>query len=80
MQVLLLGFLTFVAFALVMHKIGIGRFVKLGWVADFGISMVMGLIFVGTFTGMATGLIAGIFLSIFLSICRWFTPRPTRKE
>lgn len=80
MQVLLLGFLTFIAFALVMHKIGIGRFVKLGWVADFSISMIMGLIFVGTFTGMATGLIAGIFLSVFLSICRWFSPVPTKNK
>lgn len=79
MEILGLGFLTFIAFALVMHKIGIGRFVKLGWMADFGISMVMGLIFVGTFTGMATGLIAGIFISIFLSVCRLLTPRDKGK-
>ena len=74
LEIIMLGFLTFIAFALVMHKIGIGRFVKLGWMADFGISMFMGLIFVGTFTGMATGLIAGIMLSVFLTICRWFSP------
>ena len=74
LEVLFLGFLTFVAFALVMKKIGLSRFVKLGWFADLGISLFMGLIFVGTFTGMATGLVAGIMLSIFLSICRWFSP------
>ena len=72
-EILLLGFLTFVAFSLVIVKIGLGRFVKLGWFADLAISLFMGFIFVGTFTGMATGLVAGILLSLFLTVCRWFT-------
>ena len=74
-EILFLGFLTFVAFALVMMKIGLWRFVKMGWMADLGISLFMGVIFVGTFTGMATGLIAGIMLSIFLTVCRWCSPK-----
>jgi len=75
LEILGLGFLTFLGFALVMGKIGIGRFVKAGWVADLGISLFMGIIFVGTFTGMATGLVAGIMLSLFLTVCRWFSPK-----
>ena len=74
LEIIFLGFLTTVAFILVMFKMGIGRFVRLGWVSDVAISMIMAMIFVGTFTGMATGLVAGIFLSIFLTVCRWFAP------
>mgnify|MGYP003645235244 CR=1 FL=1 len=79
-NILILGALTFLAFAIVMKKIGIPRFLRMGWTADLGISLVMGLIFVGTFTGMATGLVAGIFLSIFLSVCRRFSPKPEPKK
>ncbi len=71
MSILLVGFLTFVAFAIIMLKMGIHKWVNLGWKADVVISLFMGFIFVGTFTGMAVGLTAGIFLSIFLTVCRW---------
>jgi MFS superfamily sulfate permease-like transporter len=79
-NILILGLLTFIAFALVMKKIGIPTFLRMGWVADLVISLAMGMIFIGTFTGMATGLIAGIFLSIFLSVCRRFSPKPEPKK
>lgn len=80
LNILFLGFLTFIAFVLVMKKMGLYRFVRWGWKADLAISLFMGMIFVGTFTGMATGLIAGIFISLFLSVCRWFSPPKKRKE
>lgn len=70
MEILILGFLTFLAFALVMHKIGIFKIASLGWKADLVISLFMGMIFVGTFTGMAVGIVAGIFLSVYLTFFR----------
>ena len=79
-EIFLLAFFTFAAFAIVMWKIGIGKFLRLGWVTDLGISFAFGIIFFGTFAGMAVGLIAGIFLSVFLSICRFFRGSPTRND
>jgi hypothetical protein len=73
MEILILGFIAFLAFALVMLKMGIGKWVRLGWKADLIISLFLGFIFVGTFTGMAVGLVAGIFISMFLSFCRLFS-------
>ncbi len=67
-NILILGFLVFVAFAILIHKIGIFKIASMGWKADLAISMFMGIIFVGTFTGMAVGIIAGIFLSIYLTL------------
>lgn len=80
LEIIGLGFLTFIAFVLVMKKMGLSKFVRLGWKADLGISLFIGMIFVGTFTGMATGLIAGIFISLFLSVCKWFSPPKERRD
>ncbi len=70
MQLLVIGFLTAIAFWIVMMKMGIGKFVRLGWKADLVISGVMAALFFGTFSGMVTGIIAGIFLSLFLSVAK----------
>ena len=70
-EIFLIAFLVFVAFAIIMVKMGIGKWINLGWKADFLISFAMGFIFIGTFTGMAIGIVAGVFTSIFLSCAKW---------
>ncbi len=70
MDILVLGFLTAVAFILVMNKIGLGKFIRFNAASDLLISGIITMLFVGTFTGMATGLVAGIVISIFLSVMK----------
>ncbi|WAK44683.1 hypothetical protein vBAmePPT11V19_00057 [Alteromonas phage vB_AmeP_PT11-V19] len=76
-SILFMGFLTFVAFAIILHKIGITKIASLGWKGDLLISSVMAVIFVGTFSGMAVGITAGIFLSIYLT---FFKPKKTSEK
>ncbi len=73
MDIIVIAFLTAIAFWIIMAKIGIQKFVQLGWAADLLISGVIAMLFVGTFTGMVTGLIAGIFISLFLGIAKMFS-------
>ncbi len=70
MDILILGFLTAVAFILVMNKIGLGKFIRFNAMSDLLISGIIAMLFIGTFTGMATGLIAGIVISVFLSFMK----------
>jgi thiamine transporter ThiT len=72
METLTIAFLTALAFWIIMVKIGIGKFIKLGWTADLLISGVIAALFFGTFSGMVTGLIAGIFISLFLGLAKVF--------
>ena len=78
MEFLVIAFLTAVSFFIIMAKIGMGKFVKMGWIADFLISFVMVAMFFGTFGGVVVGILAGIFISLFLSLAklfgRMFTP------
>ena len=72
MDLLLIAFLTAVAFFIIMMKIGIGKFVRLGWFADLAISFAMTAMFFGTFGGVVVGIMAGIFISLFLGLAKWF--------
>lgn len=81
MDLVLIGFLTAVSFYIVMVKMGIGKFIKFGWLTDLVVSFIMIALFVGTFGGVVVGIIAGIFISLFLSITKLiaFTVTPREK-
>jgi MFS superfamily sulfate permease-like transporter len=65
-EMVFLAFLSAVGLIIVMSKIGLKHFLKLGWITDLIASVFLGMIFFGTFSGMAVGIMAGIFISIFL--------------
>lgn len=73
MEILGIAFLTAIAFLIIMIKIGMNKFVRLGWGADLVISGIIAAMFFGTFSGMVTGLIAGIFVSLFLGMAKFFS-------
>ena len=73
MSIFIIGFLTSVAMAIIMMKIGLHHFLKFGWQVDLLLSGLAAFIFAGTFSGMASGIIAGIFISIFLTVMRKFS-------
>ena len=71
-QIIGIGFLTALAFAIIMYKINIKFFAKYHWQTDIVISSGLAFMFFGTFSGMATALVAGIFISLFLIAVRFF--------
>lgn len=73
MDILVISLLTAIAFLIIMVKIGMSKFVRLGWAADLVISGIIAAMFFGTFSGMVTGLIAGIFISLFLGLAKVFS-------
>jgi len=70
LETLGIGFLTALAFGIIMFKINLEFFAKYHWQADIIISAGLTFLFFGTFQGMVTALTAGIFISIFLYISR----------
>jgi hypothetical protein len=69
-EILGIGFLTALAFGIIMYKINLEFFAKYHWQTDIIISGGLTALFYGTFSGMVTALVAGIFISIFLFISR----------
>lgn len=69
-EILGIGALTALAFAIIMFKINLKFFAKYHWQTDVIVSAGLTFLFFGTFSGMATALVAGIFLSIFLYISK----------
>jgi len=81
MEILIMGFLTAMAFIILMIKIGLPKFVRFGWQSDILISGLIATLFFGTMGGMLIGIIAGIFVSLFLSMAKSvFGPRPNSKD
>ena len=70
MEILIMGFLTAMAFIILMIKIGLPKFVRFGWRSDILISGLIATLFFGTMGGMLIGIIAGIFVSLFLSMAK----------
>jgi len=70
MDILMLAFLTAVAFFVLLLKIGITKFTKHSVLTDVVISAGLAMLFMGTFSGMVTGLIAGLFISLFLYVAK----------
>jgi hypothetical protein len=70
MEILIMGFLTAMAFIILMIKIGLPKFVRFGWQSDIIISGLIVTLFFGTMGGMLIGIIAGIFVSLFLSMAK----------
>jgi len=70
MEILIMGFLTAMAFTILMIKIGLPKFVRFGWQSDIIISGLIVTLFFGTMGGMLIGIIAGIFVSLFLSMAK----------
>lgn len=70
LEILGIGFLTALAFAIIMFKINLEFFAKYHWQTDIAVSTGLTVLFFGTFSGMVTALTAGIFISIFLYISR----------
>lgn len=70
LEILGIGFLTALAFGIIMFKINLEFFAKYHWQTDVIISSGLTFLFFGTFSGMVTALTAGIFISIFLYLSR----------
>ena len=73
METLGLGFLAALGFIIIMFKIGMNKFVRLGWFGDLMLSTLLATIFFGTMGGMMIGLTAGIIISLFLAIAKMFS-------
>ena len=71
LEIIGLGGLTALAFAIIMWKINLRFFAKYHWQSDILISVGLTVLFFGTFTGIAVALTAGIFISLFLWSARW---------
>jgi len=81
MEILIMGFLTAMAFIILMIKIGLPKFVRFGWQSDIIISGLIATLFFGTMGGMLIGIIAGIFVSLFLSMAKSvYGPKPNSKD
>lgn len=70
MDVLLMGFLTSMAFIILMFKMGLPKFLRFNWQTDIIVSGILAALFFGTMSGMLIGIIAGIFVSLFLSAAK----------
>jgi hypothetical protein len=73
MDILGMGLLAALGFIIIMFKIGMNKFVRLGWFGDLVISTLIAALFFGTMGGMMIGLTAGIIVSLFLGIAKFFS-------
>lgn len=69
-EITVIGFLTALAFGIIMWKVNLSFFAKYHWQTDIAVSAGLATLFFGTFKGMVIALVAGIFMSIFLMLAR----------
>lgn len=73
MDIFMMGLLAALGFIIIMFKIGMNKFVRLGWFGDLVLSALVASLFFGTMGGMMIGLTAGIIISLFLGIAKFFS-------
>ena len=73
--ILMAGILAALAILILLCKLGLKRFIRHDIILDFAISMLLGVLFVGTMSGMMIALIGGITASIALYVIKQFIPK-----
>ena len=77
MNILGIAFFAAIGYYIIVYKaIGRRRLVKTQTFWDILFTLLLPLLFIGTFSGLATAVVAGVIFSIFTAI----TPTPTAEE
>jgi Na+/serine symporter len=77
MGILGISFFAAIGYYIIVYKaIGRRRLVKTQTFWDILFTLLLPLLFIGTFSGLATAVVAGVIFSIFTAI----TPTPTAEE
>ena len=77
MSILGIAFFAAIGYYIIVYKaIGRRRLVKTQTFWDILFTLLLPLLFIGTFSGLATAVVAGVIFSIFTAI----TPTPTAEE
>ena len=77
MSILGIAFFAAIGYYIIVYKaLGRRRLVKTQTFWDILFTLLLPLLFIGTFSGLATAVIAGVFFSIFTAM----TPTPTAEE
>lgn len=67
------GWVSALAFYIIFWKVGIRRVCGYDIAADIGSTVLLMLMFAGTYTGMIAAVIAGLMLSVLLIVTKRFT-------
>ena len=77
MNILGIAFFAAIGYYIIVYKaIGRRRLVKTQTFWDILFTLLLPLLFIGTFSGLATAVVAGVIFSIFTAL----TPTPTAEE